>query len=99
MLDNPDTSKPTQKSSHDLPDPGSHLIDLLMQRRSVSPLRLGEPGPNPDEVRKLLTIATRVPDHGMLEPWRVILVQGTSREKLAPRSSSLSQIDSSRRNV
>jgi nitroreductase len=85
MLDNPDTSKPTHKSFHDLPELGSRLIDLLMQRRSVSPLKLGEPGPNPDEIRKLLTIATRVPDHGMLEPWRVILVQGTSREKLGAR--------------
>jgi nitroreductase len=63
----------------------SKLLDLLARRRSVPPLQLGEPGPSQEEVQKLLTVATRVPDHGMLEPWRIILVQGASREKLGAR--------------
>jgi nitroreductase len=72
-------------SSHDSNLSGLQLVDLLMRRRSVSPLRLDEPGPSAEEVRKLLTVATRVPDHGLLEPWRIILVQGTAREKLGAR--------------
>jgi len=86
MLDNPDVG--ATESSRMLPGgstSGVQLIDLLMRRRSISPLRLGEPGPSPDEVRQLLTVATRVPDHGVLEPWRIILLQGTSRDKLGAR--------------
>lgn len=49
-------------------------IELLMKRRSV-PLRLlVAPAPTPDEVKTLLTIASRVPDHGRLVPWRFIVI-------------------------
>jgi nitroreductase len=84
MLDNPDVDagQTTDTASHESDFLGLQLIDLLARRRSVAPLRLSEPGPSPDEVRKLLTVATRVPDHGMLQPWRIILVHGTAREKL-----------------
>lgn len=64
---------------------GRQLVGLLARRRSVTPIHLAEPGPSPDEIKKLLTVATRVPDHGMLEPWRFILVEGTTREKLAAK--------------
>jgi nitroreductase len=46
----------------------------------VKPAALGEPGPSPDELRRLLTIASRVPDHGALVPWRFILFQGEARQ-------------------
>ena len=59
------------------------FLDMLERRRSVTPLRLAEPGPNAHELRRLLTVALRVPDHGALKPWRIILVQGPSREQLA----------------
>src|SRR5271170_3703831 len=61
------------------------LLDLLERRRSVAPLRLSEPGPTSEELRRMLTIATRVPDHGALEPWRIVLVQGRAREELGNR--------------
>lgn len=64
-------------------------IDLLARRCLVPALRLGEPGPEPDEIRKLLTVAIRVPDHGMLEPWRIILIQGSSRETLVARLAAV----------
>ena len=44
-----------------------------------SPLHSEKPGPNPEELRHLLTIASRVPDHGALVPWRFILLQGEAR--------------------
>jgi nitroreductase len=62
--------------------PGQFL-EMLERRRSVTPLRLAEPGPNAHELRRLLAIALRVPDHGALKPWRIIVVQGPSREELA----------------
>jgi nitroreductase len=39
------------------------------------------PGPNGDELATLLKIASRVPDHGKLAPWRFIVFQGEARER------------------
>jgi len=55
-------------------------LELLLTRRSVPPAALGEPGPDDKALRDILTIATRVPDHGKLTPWRLILIRGTARE-------------------
>ncbi|WDR03672.1 nitroreductase [Devosia algicola] len=61
--------------------------DYLLSRRSVGLAFLREPGPNPEQLKELLTIATRVPDHGKLVPWRLVLIEGDARaragEKLA----------------
>ena len=54
-------------------------LDLLKTRRSVKPLELAEPGPSPAEVETILTIASRVPDHGKLTPWRFIVFEGAAR--------------------
>jgi nitroreductase len=54
-------------------------LDLLKTRRSVKPLELAEPGPSRAEVDTLLTIASRVPDHGKLTPWRFIVFEGAGR--------------------
>lgn len=55
------------------------LRDYLLTRRSVGPAFLQEPGPNPDELATMLTIATRVPDHGKLTPWRLVVIAGDDR--------------------
>jgi nitroreductase len=54
-------------------------IDLLKTRRSAPALSLVEPGPTPAELETLLSIASRVPDHGKLAPFRFILFQGEGR--------------------
>lgn len=63
------------------------LRDYLLTRRSVGIAFLREPGPSPEELKEILTIGTRVPDHGKLAPWRLILIEGDDRlragEKLA----------------
>jgi nitroreductase len=56
-------------------------IDLLKSRRSVKPIELGGPGPSPGELATLLTVASRVPDHGKLTPWRFIVFEGDARLK------------------
>ena len=53
--------------------------DYLLSRRSVGPAFLKEPGPNADELATMLTIATRVPDHGKLTPWRLVIIAGDDR--------------------
>jgi nitroreductase len=63
------------------------LRDHLLTRRSVGIAFLKDPGPNDDELRTILTIATSGPDHGKLTPWRLVVFQGDARievgEKLA----------------
>lgn len=61
------------------------VLNLLERRRSVPAARLAAPGPTPDELRRMLTIATRVPDHGALAPWRFLVVEGAARAALAER--------------
>lgn len=57
-------------------------LSRLQQRRSVPARWLGEPGPGPEEIETLLTVAARVPDHGKLVPWRFILLEGEGRHRL-----------------
>src|ERR1700684_2554300 len=56
-------------------------IDLLKTRRSFKPVELGGPAPSAAEIDTLLTIASRVPDHGKLTPWRFIVFEGDARLK------------------
>ena len=56
-------------------------IDLLKTRRSVKPIELNGPGPAAAELETLLTVASRVPDHGKLTPWRFIVFDGDARHK------------------
>lgn len=48
-------------------------VALLLTRRSVPPRHLTTPAPTAEEVSTLLTIASRVPDHGRVVPWRFIV--------------------------
>lgn len=54
-------------------------LSLLKTRRSVKPQELTVPAPTPGEIETLLTIATRVPDHGKLTPWCFIIFEGERR--------------------
>jgi nitroreductase len=54
-------------------------VELLKTRRSVKPAELTGPGPSAAEIDSLLTIASRVPDHGKLTPWRFIVFAEAAR--------------------
>src|SRR5213079_1920090 len=53
--------------------------DLLQTRRSFKAVELTSPPPSAAEIDTLLTIASRVPDHGKLVPWRFIVFEGEAR--------------------
>ena len=57
------------------------MVDLLHLRRSVGPNFLTQPGPTPAQIETLLKIASRVPDHGKLAPWRFIVFEGEARHR------------------
>jgi nitroreductase len=48
-------------------------LDLLKTRKSISAPFLAAPPPSDAQLAEILTIASRVPDHGKLTPWRFIL--------------------------
>ena len=54
-------------------------IDLLKTRRSFKAVELLGPGPSAAEIDTLITVASRVPDHGKLAPWRFIVFEGEAR--------------------
>ena len=61
----------------------SSTLSLLQTRRSGKPRDLVEPGPSPDELEQILTIAMRTPDHGKIAPWRFVIVGQNQRQQLA----------------
>jgi nitroreductase len=54
-------------------------LHLLKTRRSVKPMEMTGPAPTKAEIDTLLGIASRVPDHGKLTPWRFVLFEGDAR--------------------
>jgi nitroreductase len=58
-------------------------LSLLESRRSGRPREMVPPGPTDEELQHMLAIASRVPDHGKLAPWRFVIVGKDQREQLA----------------
>ncbi|MGD0641216.1 MAG: nitroreductase [Roseiarcus sp.] len=59
----------------------NETIALLERRRSLAPPDMTGPGPGAAEIETMLRIASRVPDHGKLAPWRFILFEGAGRDR------------------
>lgn len=57
----------------------SSILSLLKTRRSGRPRDLAEPGPSEAQLHEILSIASRVPDHGKLAPWRFVIVRKEDR--------------------
>lgn len=51
----------------------------------VSVPRLEEPGPDAEQLQTLLRAALRAPDHGLLRPWRFVLLEGDQRARFGER--------------
>ncbi|MET0755083.1 MAG: nitroreductase [Pseudoxanthomonas sp.] len=54
----------------------------MNSRRSVPSKQLGEPGPDPATLMRMLRAAVRVPDHGKLVPFRFLKIEGQARHAL-----------------
>ena len=61
------------------------LTHYLKTRRSSLSISLEEPGPSDSQVRELVEIASRVPDHGKLAPWRFVLWPADVRKDMHGR--------------
>ncbi|HMO08653.1 MAG TPA: nitroreductase family protein, partial [Paracoccaceae bacterium] len=52
---------------------------FLSARRSHPAKLLSAPVPDRASLTAILSAALRVPDHGKLEPWRLIVITGAAR--------------------
>lgn len=57
-------------------------LQTLDSRRSVPSRQLSGPGPNRDELLRMLASAVRVPDHGKRVPFRFLRIEGDARHAL-----------------
>ncbi|MCY6380678.1 nitroreductase family protein [Hoeflea prorocentri] len=65
------------------------LKSYLETRRTIPANMMTEPGPDHDTIQKMLALATRVPDHGKLAPWRFIVISGEARQRIGSLLSEL----------
>ena len=63
--------------------PRPDVQDFLATRRSRPAKTLRAPAPDRAALAPLLEAALRVPDHGKLEPWRLVVLEGGALGRLA----------------
>lgn len=68
-------------------------LDLLARRRSVPPKFMTEPGPSRADIDRLLTLASRVPDHGKLAPWRFVVIGPEARARFGEALAAFTKAD------
>ncbi len=56
---------------------------LICSRQNISPKRLIDPGPNSEQLAQFFKAAAAAPDHGLVRPWRFIMVPAHRRTELA----------------
>jgi len=69
------------------------LIDYLSTRRSIPAFQMSGPGPSKGEVEDILKLASRVPDHGKLAPWRFIVYRGAERQRISEALAKIAMAD------
>ncbi|HYC67778.1 nitroreductase [Brevundimonas sp.] len=74
-----------------LPVPSPEMEARLAARRSAPAQALTGPGPSPAEVKRILTLGARSPDHGKLFPWRFTVMGPESRAALAEQLRPLAE--------
>jgi nitroreductase len=71
--------------------PVPEVLRFLARRRSAAALTLGPPGPSAEQLAELVRLATRVPDHGKLAPWRFVVLEGDDKAAFAARLERLAE--------
>jgi nitroreductase len=66
-----------------MPEANADVMQFLQTRRSRPAKTLGLPVPDAAALAPILQAGLRVPDHGKLEPWRLVVLQGAALQRLA----------------
>lgn len=61
----------------------SSLLAYFETRRSGKARDMIAPGPDDAEMRKIISLALRTPDHGKLAPWRIVEIAADQRSAFA----------------
>ncbi len=77
----------TEQQRLNIKDEGA--LALLQTRRSGSAKAMTAPGPDSAQLNTILTVASRVPDHGKLTPWRFIVFEGDARSRFGEKLAEL----------
>lgn len=65
-----------------MPPRNQAALDFLLTRRSRPAKTLTAPGPDREALAPILAAAARNPDHGKLEPWRLIVLEEAALKRL-----------------
>ncbi len=71
----------------DLPE----LKSFLKSRRSHLAATLQHPGPDRAQVSELLEMASRVPDHGKISPWRFVIYDAAQAKLIGERLAVIAE--------
>ena len=74
---------------NDLSSPAAYL----KSRRTAKAKDMVAPGPSPEMLQQMLTIALRTPDHGKLAPWRFIIIDSEQRAAFAAMLHAAYRVD------
>ena len=74
-----------------MPDPNRAALEFLLTRRSRPAKTLTTPVPTRDELEPILTAALRSPDHGKLEPWRLVVLEQAALRRLGDLAEERAQ--------
>ena len=66
-------------------------ISRLKSLRSTGYRSFAAPAPSDAEIATIIAAASRVPDHGKLEPWRFILYRGETRVEVGKQLAALAE--------
>ncbi len=66
-----------------MPARNQPALDFLLARRSRPAKLFTGPVPDREALTEILTAALRVPDHGKLEPWRLVVLEKPAFARLA----------------
>lgn len=79
-----DESPSVTALNHYIDNPlADQALGLITARQNISPKRLAEPGPDSKQLTQIFNAAAAAPDHGLLVPWRFIIVPVHRRADLA----------------
>lgn len=60
----------------------AEMLEFLAKRRSVLARNMSAPGPTDADLRAMLEVAMRVPDHGKIAPWKFVVLKDDDRAAL-----------------
>lgn len=76
-------------------DANQDVLKFLSHRRSALVRAMSEPGPDREQLKLILRLAARAPDHRKLFPWRFLLFEGDARAAFGEHLARLFQQDCS----